>query len=74
MILERIKSMLLSIALAAHNAAVVVILNIIAWRNNLWNEKRWTKKGTKKPETESPAVAPELKLALSDQSSSNISL
>jgi hypothetical protein len=74
MILERIKSILLSIALGAHNAAVVVILNIIAWRNNLWNEKRWTKKGTKKPETESPAVASKLNLALSDQSSSNISL
>jgi len=74
MILERIKSILLSFALGIHNAAVVVILNVIAWRNNLWNEGRWTKKGAKKPETESPAVASELNLALSDQSSSNISL
>jgi hypothetical protein len=73
MILERIKSILLSIALGAHNAAVAVILNVIAWRNNLWNESRWTKKGTKKPETESPAVVSKLNLALSDQSS-NISL
>ncbi len=73
MILERIKSILLSIALGTHNAAVVVILSIIAWRNNLWNESRWTRKDIKKPETESPAVASKLNLALSDQSS-NISL
>ena len=73
MIIERIKSILLSIALGAHNAAIAVTLHVIAWRNNLWNEKRWTKRGTKKPETESPAVASKLNLALSDQSS-NISL
>jgi len=74
MILERTKSTLLSIALGIHNAVVVLILNGIAWRNNLWNEGRWTEKGTKKPETESPAVTSRLNLELSDQSSSNISL
>jgi len=39
---EHLRSALLRAALWMYNAAAFVVLNIIGWRNALWNEKKWT--------------------------------
>ena len=41
---ERLRSILLRTALGLYNAAAFVVLNIVGWRNALWNEKKWTPK------------------------------
>ncbi|MFA4874564.1 MAG: hypothetical protein WC690_04410 [bacterium] len=42
MIMERIKSAILGATLALYNAAAFVVINVLMWKNNIWNEKRWT--------------------------------
>ncbi len=48
MIFDRAKSLLLRIALGAHNAATFTALNLVMWRNGLWREERWTSREKKK--------------------------
>lgn len=40
--LEKIKSLLLTIALGAHSAASFMLLNLTMWQNHLWCERRWS--------------------------------
>ena len=40
---ERIKSLLLRLALGVHNGAILVIINPLLGAYGLWNERRWTK-------------------------------
>lgn len=40
--METIKRILLKIGLALYNTVSFVVLNVLVWRNNLWNEKKWT--------------------------------
>lgn len=48
MIFDKAKSLLLRIALGAHNAVTFSALNLLMWRNGLWREGRWTSRDTKK--------------------------
>ncbi len=41
--LERIKSLLLRLALGAHNGAILIIINPLMAAYGLWNERGWTK-------------------------------
>ncbi len=41
--MERIKSALLATALALYNAGIFVALNVLLWKNHIWNKKKWTK-------------------------------
>lgn len=37
-----IRSKLISAALSTYNAAIFLALNVVMWRNHLWNTKKWT--------------------------------
>jgi hypothetical protein len=39
---ERLRSILLHAALGLYNAAAFALMNLVAWCNGLWWEKRWT--------------------------------
>lgn len=54
--MERIKSLLLRLALAAYNGAILLIINPVMGAYGLWNERGWTKpRGI--PETTETATA-----------------
>ena len=40
--LERIKSLLLRLALGTHNGAILLIINPLMGAYGLWSERRWT--------------------------------
>ena len=41
---ERLRSILLRTALGFYNAVIFIVLHVVAWRNSLWDERRWTPK------------------------------
>jgi len=44
MIWHWIKDKLLRAFLLIYNFTAAVALNVLAWRNNMWREDRWTRK------------------------------
>lgn len=60
MIRNRIRSTMIGLALNTYNALAVVVLNILMWRNHLWNEKKWTKMRQKNRTSEESAESFEL--------------
>lgn len=42
MIIGKIRSKLISIALYTYDAGIFITLNVLSWRNHLWNTKKWT--------------------------------
>lgn len=37
-----IRSAILKIALGAYDLWVIAALNVVMWRNHMWNSRRWT--------------------------------
>ena len=37
-----IRSTLLSLTLHLYNAGAFLLLNVVLWRNHMWNERSWT--------------------------------
>ena len=38
---KKMRQYLLNAALAVANAAAFLMLNVVMWRNHLWDERRW---------------------------------
>lgn len=41
--LTKLRSTLLSLLLLFYNLFAAAVLNVLMWRNNAWNEKKWSK-------------------------------
>lgn len=40
---NKIRLMIIGIVLTIYNTLAVVVLTIIAWRNHMWDEEKWTR-------------------------------